>query len=70
MKLAKSGTNSNLNEAKQAKQAQEYHNEQNRLKAVELGYRYSGDEEDLFDFKQNQSFVSLETYEALLAIYY
>lgn len=40
------------------------------LKAVELGYRYSGAEEDLFDFKQNQSFVSLETYEALLAIYY
>ena len=33
--LAKAGTSSNLNEANQAKQAQEYHNEQNRLKAVE-----------------------------------
>jgi large subunit ribosomal protein L9 len=34
--LAKAGTSSNLNEAHQAKEAQEYHNEQNRLKAVEL----------------------------------
>ena len=34
--LAKLGTSSNLNEANQAKKAQEYHDEQNRLKAVEL----------------------------------
>lgn len=33
--LAKAGNATNLNEANQAKQAQEYHNEQNRLKAVE-----------------------------------
>jgi len=34
--IAKPGTSSNLNEANQAKEAQAYHNEQNRLKAVEL----------------------------------
>ncbi|MGN0961413.1 MAG: 50S ribosomal protein L9 [Christensenellales bacterium] len=34
--IAKAGTSTNLNEAHQAKQAQEYHNEQNRLKAVAL----------------------------------
>ncbi len=34
--IAKAGTSSNLNEAKQAKQAQEYHDEQNKLKAYEL----------------------------------
>ena len=34
--LAKLGTSSNLNEANQAKKAQEYNDEQNRLKAVEL----------------------------------
>lgn len=34
--IAIAGTSSNLNEAKQAKSSQDYHNEQNRLKAVEL----------------------------------
>ena len=34
--LAKAGTSSNLNEANQAKKAQEYHEEQNRLQAVAL----------------------------------
>ena len=34
--LAKAGTSSNLNEAHQAKQAQAYHDEQNRLQAVAL----------------------------------
>ena len=34
--LAKPGTSTNLNEANQAKEAQKYHDEQNRLKAVEL----------------------------------
>lgn len=34
--IAKPGTNSNLNEAKQAKDAKAFHDEQNRLKAVEL----------------------------------
>lgn len=34
--LAKAGTNSNLNEANQAKSAKAYHDEQDRLKAVEL----------------------------------
>ena len=34
--LAKPGTSSNLNEANQAKKAQEYHEEQNRLQAVAL----------------------------------
>lgn len=33
--LAKAGTNSNLNEANQAKESQKYHDEQNRLKAVD-----------------------------------
>ena len=32
--IAKAGTSSNLNEANQAKKAQEYHNEQARLQAV------------------------------------
>lgn len=34
--LAKPGTSSNLNEANQAKKAQEYHDEQTRLQAVAL----------------------------------
>ena len=34
--IAKPGTSSNLNEANQAKEAKAYHDEQNRLKAVEL----------------------------------
>ena len=34
--LAKAGNSSNLNEANQAKQAQAYHEEQNRLQAVAL----------------------------------
>lgn len=34
--IAKAGTSSNLNEANQAKEAQAYHNEQNRIKAEEL----------------------------------
>lgn len=34
--IAKAGTSSNLNEANQAKEAQAYHNEQNRLKCVAL----------------------------------
>lgn len=34
--IAKAGTSSNLNEAQQAKEAQAYHNEQNRLQAVSL----------------------------------
>ena len=34
--LAKPGTSSNLNEAHQAKKAQEYHDEQTRLQAVAL----------------------------------
>ncbi len=34
--IAKAGTSSNLNEANQAKEAKEYHDEQNRLKALEL----------------------------------
>lgn len=34
--IAKPGTSSNLNEANQAKQAKEYHDEQNRLKAIEV----------------------------------
>lgn len=34
--LAKAGTNSNLNEANQAKEAKAYHDEQNRLKSIEL----------------------------------
>lgn len=34
--IAKPGTNSNLNEANQAKEAKAYHDEQNRLKAVAL----------------------------------
>lgn len=34
--LAKAGTNSNLNEANQAKEAKAYHDEQNRLKAIEI----------------------------------
>ena len=34
--LAKAGTSSNLNEANQAKKAQEYHDEQTRLQAVAL----------------------------------
>ena len=33
--LAKAGTSSNLNEANQAKEAKAYHDEQNRLKAIE-----------------------------------
>ena len=33
--IAKPGTSSNLNEANQAKQAKEYHNEQARLQALE-----------------------------------
>ena len=33
--LAKPGTSSNLNEANQAKQAKEYHDEQNKLQAIE-----------------------------------
>ncbi len=39
--IAKAGTNSNLNEAKQAKDAQLFRNEQNRLQAVELGKKLS-----------------------------
>lgn len=34
--IAKAGTSSNLNEANQAKEAKMYHDEQNRLKAIEL----------------------------------
>ena len=34
--LAKAGTSSNLNEANQAKEAKAYHDEQNRLQAIEL----------------------------------
>lgn len=34
--IAKAGTSSNLNEAQQAKESQAYHNEQNRLQAIEL----------------------------------
>lgn len=34
--FAKAGTASNLNEANQAKEAKAYHDEQNRLKAIEL----------------------------------
>lgn len=34
--IAKAGTSSNLNEANQAKEAQAYHDEQNRIKAEEL----------------------------------
>lgn len=34
--IAKAGTSSNLNEANQAKEAKLYHEEQNRLKCVEL----------------------------------
>lgn len=34
--IAKAGTSSNLNEANQAKEAKVYHDEQNRLKALEL----------------------------------
>lgn len=34
--IAKAGTSSNLNEANQAKQAKEYHDEQHRLACVEL----------------------------------
>ncbi len=34
--IAKAGTASNLNEANQAKQAQAYHDEQNRLQAIEI----------------------------------
>jgi len=34
--IAKAGTSNNLNEANQAKKAQEYHNEQARLRAIEL----------------------------------
>ena len=35
--IAKAGTSSNLNEANQAREAKAYHDEQERLKAVELG---------------------------------
>ncbi len=34
--IAKAGTSSNLNEATQAKKAQEYHTEQSRLQAIEI----------------------------------
>jgi len=34
--IAKAGTSSNLNEANQAKQAKEYHDEQNRLACVDM----------------------------------
>lgn len=34
--IAKAGTSSNLNEANQAKEAKAYHDEQNRLKALDL----------------------------------
>lgn len=34
--IAKAGTSSNLNEANQAKEAKVYHDEQNKLKALEL----------------------------------
>ena len=34
--LAKPGTSTNLNEANQAKQAKEYHDEQNKLQAIAL----------------------------------
>lgn len=34
--LAKAGTSSNLNEANQAKEAKAYHDEQNRLQAIEI----------------------------------
>ena len=34
--LAKAGTSTNLNEANQAKEAKAYHDEQNRLKAIDL----------------------------------
>lgn len=35
--IAKPGTSSNLNEANQAKESKAYHDEQDRLKAIELG---------------------------------
>ena len=35
--IAKAGTSSNLNEANQAREAKAYHDEHERLKAVELG---------------------------------
>ena len=37
--IAKAGTSSNLNEANQAREAKAYHDEQERLKGVELGKR-------------------------------
>ncbi|MBP5651368.1 MAG: 50S ribosomal protein L9 [Clostridia bacterium] len=41
-KIAIAGTNSNINEANQAKLANEYHKEQERLAAVELGKKVDG----------------------------
>ena len=41
-KIAIAGTNSNINEANQAKSANAYHKEQERLAAVELGKKVDG----------------------------